>query len=373
MLVKITKIREIINEQFSRLKLHLHINKQNPTSQKKDSLLKLALLFLSVISIISLLILIVGLIQFNGKINSPKKENPSDAILDIEKPEKNPNPKAVQTIFDIKSYVELIEPLDNSSKAGSVNIRESVCNNNIIGSSNWKAVGQIIEGPITQECFGSKWNWYKVKWSNGVIGWSIDNYFQKVEAIKKFAKDGFELEYPFDWKITESHDSPGGLIQILLQKGDSKLIFNTISTSSLIGTINNNQPACVGDLVNIDTKKESYRVNYGYHQSGEKKDKTVYYKYIDKLEFFTRQNPSFEVMYNKYLTKTWDGLSSSDANKMPFIDLFDIQACIKTITPSIDSIYVDLQVKPGIPSSQIIEEADKVVASFRKNNPKTSN
>ncbi len=372
MVVKITKIHEIINEQFSRLKLHLHINKQNPIGQK-NPLLKLASLFLLVISIMILLILVVGVIQSSGKINSPKSENLTDGVLTTEKPVKNIDPKASQTIFDKKSYIELIEPLDNSNKAGSVNIRESVCNSNIIGSSNWKAVGQIVEGPITQECFGSKWNWYKVKWSNGAIGWSIDNYFQKVEAIKKFSKDGFELEYPFDWKVTESRDTGGGLIQILFQKGDSKLIFNTISTSSLIGTIDNNQPACVGDLVNINTKKESYRVNYGYHQSGEKKDKTVYYKYIDKSEFFTRQNPSFEVMYNKYLTKTWDSLSSSDTNKMPFIDLFDIQACIKTITPSIDSIYVDLQVKPGIPSSQIIEEADKVVASFKKTNPKTSN
>ena len=371
MAINITKIREIIKEKSSRLKLYLHINKQSKNKQ--------VLVFLLVIIIfLFITILSFGIMQTGAKINFLAEQktiiDPLTTQKKVENTENTDTKKVPQIIFDKKSYIELLEPIENLNKAGSVNIRESVCGTNIIGASNWKAVGQIIEGPITQECLGDKWNWYKVKWSNGAIGWSVDNYFQKVEAIKKFSQGDVELEYPFDWQVTESRDSKGDLLQILFQKNGSKLIVNTLSTSSIIGTIENSQSACVGDLVDINSKKESYRVSYGYYEIGEKKEKISYYKYINKSEFFTRQNPSFEVIYNKYLIKTWDNLSRTDTNKMPYIDIFDIQACVKTITPAFEElIYIDLQVKPGASASQIIEEADKIVISLKKINSKTLN
>lgn len=378
----IIKIKEVIKNQWSRLKLQLHINKQsNQSKQRKKNITRAKLSLLIVaglivigLSIVILVMLAPGILATLTTGNSQKISSSISQSKELELPK--PIIKPAPIIHEPMSYVELIEPSPNPSKSGSINIRETPCSENILGSSNWATVGQIIEGPISQECFGDKWRWYKVKWPNGAVGWSVDNYFQKIEAIRKFSSGGVALDYPFDWQVSESKNSKGQLSQILFKKLNSKLVINTVSTSSIIGTVENNQPACIGQLKDITEKKENYRVNYGYHEIGEKKERINYYKYINKSQFFTRQNLSFDTLYNKYLTKTRDSLSSAETSKMPFVDLFDIQVCATTITPNygelaidgaLQPIYIDLEIKGDAPSNQIIEEADKIIASLKIN------
>ena len=378
----IIKIKETIKNQWSRLKLHLHINKQsNQSNQSQKNTTKLKFFLFIVAALIVIGLLVVIFVMLAPRILAtltPGNSSQSSSSSSQSKAPKSPNPitKPAQIIYEPKSYVELIEPASNPNKSGSINIRETPCSENILGASNWATVGQILEGPTSQECFGDKWNWYKVKWPNGAVGWSIDNHFQKIETIRKFSSSGVELDYPFDWQVSESKNPKGQLSQILFKKVNSKLIINTVSTTSLIGTVENNQPACVGQLKDITQKKESYRVNYGYHEIGEKKEKINYYKYINKSQFFTRQNLSFDTLYNKYLTKTRDTLSRTETSKMPFVDLYDIQVCATTITPNygelvIDGasqpLYIDLEIKGDSPSNQILEETDKIIASLKKN------
>ncbi len=60
------------------------------------------------------------------------------------------------------------------NNVSGLNMRSAVCGNKIEVIS-WGQTGQKLEGPISAECFGKTWNWYKVNF-NGQVGWVVDYY-----------------------------------------------------------------------------------------------------------------------------------------------------------------------------------------------------
>jgi uncharacterized protein YgiM (DUF1202 family) len=46
-------------------------------------------------------------------------------------------------------------------------------------------VGQKLEGPVAKNCLGNNFNWYKVDFGNGQIGWVVDTYLSDVASEAK--------------------------------------------------------------------------------------------------------------------------------------------------------------------------------------------
>jgi hypothetical protein len=64
--------------------------------------------------------------------------------------------------------------------ATALNVRTEACGN-LSNPANvaWGTSGTIVSEVITKTCLGGNWNWYKVKWANGVEGWSASYYMSE--------------------------------------------------------------------------------------------------------------------------------------------------------------------------------------------------
>jgi hypothetical protein len=77
------------------------------------------------------------------------------------------------------------------SNSPGLNTRTSPCGD-LVGSLRvWGTAGEVQEGPVKQgPCLGGDYEWYKVKWNDGVTGWSIVNYLD-FTGEKQFSKTGY--------------------------------------------------------------------------------------------------------------------------------------------------------------------------------------
>lgn len=81
------------------------------------------------------------------------------------------------------------------STSPGLNTRTSPCGN-LIGSLRvWNTAGEVLEGPIKPgPCLDGDYEWYKVKWNDGVEGWSIVNYLDFI-GERQFNKTGYITGY----------------------------------------------------------------------------------------------------------------------------------------------------------------------------------
>jgi hypothetical protein len=242
---------------------------------------------------------------------------------------KNQEDDTNQKVFELNKFVELKEPTKEDEKTGSINVREEACSPVIIGSQNWSSVGQVIEGPVEKNCFQKNWKWYKIKWSNGVKGWSISNYFNSIDLSREYNKNGLKFKYDLNWQLVENKNDTGEIMQIQLTNRGTQIIFNIDDNNlTLIGKLENNKPACFSELIPVGNL---YRADYGLHKS---KLRTIqYYKYIANDQFLSRKSNEFDSLYSNYLNKTRDLVKVDNENFMPFVELFTVENCANTITP----------------------------------------
>jgi cell division protein FtsL len=82
-----------------------------------------------------------------------------------------------------------------------LNVRKSPCGELAGGLRVWGASGEILEGPTKPgPCLNGDYEWYKLKWSDGLEGWSIANYLtfgserqvSKVGYVTGFAQGGYD-------------------------------------------------------------------------------------------------------------------------------------------------------------------------------------
>lgn len=81
-----------------------------------------------------------------------------------------------------------------------LNTRKSPCGD-LAGSLRvWGTAGEVLEGPTKPgACLGGDYEWYKIKWNDGVEGWSIVNYLD-FTGEKQFNQTGYITGYvPVGW------------------------------------------------------------------------------------------------------------------------------------------------------------------------------
>ncbi|MEI6728685.1 MAG: hypothetical protein WCK98_03520 [bacterium] len=99
------------------------------------------------------------------------------------------------------STIKYAEAVANGAVQTTLNSRSTPCGDLTTDSKPWGFSGQVSEGPITQECLGGKYTWWKVKWGDGTEGWSIADNLKFYDAPLAF-NFGFitgEFTYPSDF------------------------------------------------------------------------------------------------------------------------------------------------------------------------------
>jgi hypothetical protein len=81
------------------------------------------------------------------------------------------------------------------SVAPGLNTRTSPCGDLIGTLRVWGTAGEVLEGPNKPgACLGGEYEWYRVRWNDGVEGWSIVNYLD-FTGEKQFSKTGYITGY----------------------------------------------------------------------------------------------------------------------------------------------------------------------------------
>jgi hypothetical protein len=81
------------------------------------------------------------------------------------------------------------------SAAPGLNTRTSPCGDLIGTLRVWGTAGEVLEGPKKPgPCLDGDYEWYRVKWNDGVEGWSIVNYLD-FTGEKQFSKTGYITGY----------------------------------------------------------------------------------------------------------------------------------------------------------------------------------
>jgi hypothetical protein len=81
-----------------------------------------------------------------------------------------------------------------------LNTRENACGNLSGETRVWGTGGEVLEGPTNPgACLGGEWDWYKVRWNDGVVGWSIADYLT-FSSQTQISQTGFITGYsPVGW------------------------------------------------------------------------------------------------------------------------------------------------------------------------------
>jgi hypothetical protein len=76
-----------------------------------------------------------------------------------------------------------------------LNVRESPCGAVVGQLRVWGTAGEVVEGPNKPGvCLGGDYEWYKVKWNDGAIGWSIVDYLT-FSGEKQISSTGYITGY----------------------------------------------------------------------------------------------------------------------------------------------------------------------------------
>jgi hypothetical protein len=97
--------------------------------------------------------------------------------------------------------IKYAEAVANGATQTTLNTRSAPCGEIVSDSKPWGFSGQVSDGPITQECLGGKYTWWKVKWGDGSEGWSIADNLKFYDAPLAF-NFGFitgEFIYPSEF------------------------------------------------------------------------------------------------------------------------------------------------------------------------------
>ena len=103
-----------------------------------------------------------------------------------------PNPTSSTTVSKTS-----VKSAANGNSGTGVNVRVNPCESVTGNLQKWGSVGELLDGPISKECLGGKYTWYKVDWTDGSKGWSIsDNLI--ISNLKDSAIVG-SLIYPSEY------------------------------------------------------------------------------------------------------------------------------------------------------------------------------
>ena len=106
----------------------------------------------------------------------------------------------LQAEKDAKRFV--IATKKDSNLQG-LNVRNSPCGEKVGPYQVWGNAGEVISGPEQPgECLGGDFEWYKIRWNDGMEGWSIADYFDfsasrslnNTGVITGYAPYGFNFE-----------------------------------------------------------------------------------------------------------------------------------------------------------------------------------
>jgi peptidoglycan hydrolase-like protein with peptidoglycan-binding domain len=102
--------------------------------------------------------------------------NVTDSALKnlLQSKNKNSNPVASGTV----------QAASKGIVASGLNQRTEACGTKL-RIVKWGSVGQKLEGPVAKNCLGNNFNWYKVDFGNGQIGWVVDTYLSDVASEAK--------------------------------------------------------------------------------------------------------------------------------------------------------------------------------------------
>jgi hypothetical protein len=97
------------------------------------------------------------------------------------------------------------------SNLPGLNTRKSPCGD-LAGSLRvWGTAGEVLEGPSKPgACLGGDYEWYKVKWNDGLDGWSIADYLD-FTGEKQFSQTGYITGYApigWDWETSKNNYIP---------------------------------------------------------------------------------------------------------------------------------------------------------------------
>jgi hypothetical protein len=97
---------------------------------------------------------------------------------------------SASSLYSATTQPKQVITIANGDSASGLNTRIDPCGKIINPIIPWGTVGEIIEESADKECNGKSYKWYKIKWSTGVIGWSISDYL-KIDLKPFESKDGF--------------------------------------------------------------------------------------------------------------------------------------------------------------------------------------
>lgn len=313
---KRSKIWELINHPVTSPVLSRYLHKASPIWAKhKVKITGGLILAASTILIFTLLASINPSLFGTSVVNT---DSPSASQNNEQKPPQDST--KTQPVFEQNQYVELVKP--QGIKATSVNIREGACSDRITGAQNWAALGQILEGPVEKGCFDDTWQWYRVKWSNGQIGWSISDYFKKVDAERNYESAAFpdlKIKFDLNWQLEERIDQ--GVTSITLNNSSTQIRID-IGQNKITGT---NSLPCYAETTQIKDETETYRLFRGSKKEGS--DTLSYYDYLSRESFVLRTQDDFDPLYQAYLQQYRPMVNLEEPGKLPFFDLYMVDSC----------------------------------------------
>lgn len=126
---------------------------------------------------------IILLSSANAEIEELKK----DAAAKAAEEAKRELEAKIQAEKDAKKFV--ITNKKESNLQG-LNVRETPCGDKVSRYQVWGSAGEVLEGPEKPgECLGGDFEWYKVRWDDGIVGWSIVDYLD-FSASRKLNNTG---------------------------------------------------------------------------------------------------------------------------------------------------------------------------------------
>lgn len=173
-------------------------NSQLPTQTSKFQIIIFSLLAACLAIIIGSLIYL----QFFG----PNQTKPFGAVSNSSSSSTQNSSVGESSSFSTSSSssvstIKYAEAVANGAVQTTLNSRSTPCGDIVGDSKPWGFSGQVSEGPITQECLGGKYTWWKVKWGDGSEGWSIADNLKFYDAPVAF-NFGFitgEFIYPSEF------------------------------------------------------------------------------------------------------------------------------------------------------------------------------
>lgn len=207
-------------------------------------------------------------------------------------------------------YVELVA---KNSREPGLNWRSEPCGQTLGVVKKWGTTGVIMEGPVKRSCLGGDWEWYRVQWFDGSIGWSISEYMNLSATPLKgsIARLSGVVDF-YQYFVDNNPSSPASAASY-------KVCARLIDPSKEIFCTQNYNPTQTREYA-MELKAGKYYIEVLYYNAANQEVRKAYFTTALECQFKTPDSQTCYIANRQAVVELTGGQNLTNVNPVDFSD-----------------------------------------------------